>query len=127
MLKFVSLAAKQGRYEIARQTIKKILPDVDAWDIAFNSGDPNHYMNGPLNGARRDLENFSTTKMTVLYKHIKHNVMPHKVGCPPKSFLAISSGKSPEIVYFWHAYKKSYFSHYIKKLELVLISSAIEF
>ena len=77
MLKFVSLAAKQGRYEIARQTIKKILPDVDAWDIAFNSGD-NHYLNGPLNGARRDLENFSTTKMTVLYKHIKHNVMPHK-------------------------------------------------
>ena len=77
MLKFVSLAAKQGRYEIARQTIKKILPDVDAWDCAFNSGD-NHYMNGHMNGARRDLENFSTTKMTVLYKHIKHNVMPHK-------------------------------------------------
>ena len=67
MLKFVSLAAREGRVKIASETVKKILPGVENWDHRNNLV-YNHmkkYSNSP-------------SKLTVLYKHIKHNIIPNK-------------------------------------------------
>ena len=76
MLKFVSLAAKSGRREISRQTIRKILPKIDEWD----------YMNAPYPGLsdllsrnpndRDGIRGFA--KISALYKYIKHVIIPEQ-------------------------------------------------
>ena len=66
MLKFVSLSAKSGRREIARQTIRKILPKIADWNYKDES-----YFNNSL-----DLKEMRTTELMAVYKYVKHIVIP---------------------------------------------------
>ena len=68
-LKFASLAAKKGRPQIASQVIKKILPTVDLWCADLKSDDwPS--------STSDDIRSLKTVELNVLYKHIKHNIIP---------------------------------------------------
>ena len=71
MLKFVSLAAKSGRREISRQTIRKILPKIDDWNFMDDS-----YPR--INELGRDgiRPSISSGKLLALYKYVKHIIIP---------------------------------------------------
>jgi len=74
MLKFMSLAAKSGRTEIARQTIKKILPNIDNWNYVEMLSYPGLIEN--TQGRQVSLK-ISPPKIRALYKFVKHVAIPH--------------------------------------------------